>query len=94
MGLIQKKLSAMKNYDVKHTTLLHYGSVLNGYDVRFSCLLSGFLSQGEVFVFGEMLSNLMASSLPINTFVCVTITIEETGEELVWPARTLDQVLI
>lgn len=91
--VLEKKLAAIKNYRVTSSSQLSLGSVLAGYDVQFTCQLSGFLTVGEVFKLGEMLILFLASSLPLNTFVRMAIHIAETGEEIEWPARTIDQIL-
>lgn len=91
--VIKQKLDAIKNYQVNPSSLLHHGAVLAGYEISFTCQLSGFITQGEVFLFGEMLMLLLVSSLPINSFVRLSIEIAETGENIEWPARTVDQRL-
>ena len=91
---LYQKLDAIENYQVTSSSLLYFDTVLPGYNIDFTCLLSGFISQGEIFVFGEMLALFLASSLPLNTFVRLSISIAETGERIEWPARTLDQVLL
>ena len=91
--VLKQKLDSISNYQVTTSSLLYYGSVLAGYDVNFTCQLSGFITKGEIYIFGEMLASVLASSLQLNVFIRLAITIAETGEGIEWPARTYDQIL-
>jgi type VI secretion system protein ImpG len=56
-----------------------------GHEVRVTVSQEGFDGEGEVLVFGDVLSRLFAHEAPLGSFVRTTLEIAETGKELVYP---------
>lgn len=62
-----------------------------GHEVRVTVSQEGFDGEGEVLVFGDVLSRLFAHEAPLGSFVRTTLEIAETGRELVYPPLHGDQ---
>jgi type VI protein secretion system component VasA len=92
-AVIQRKLERLDNYKIEPGELLYHVTDLPGYDVCVSCKLSSFITYGEIYIFGEVVNLFYASIIPLNTYIRLTITVSETGDNLAWPARTIEQIL-
>jgi type VI secretion system protein ImpG len=92
-AVIERKLESLDNYKIEHGALLYHGTDLPGYDVSVTCKLSSFITYGEIYLFGEVINLFYASIIPLNTYIRLTITVSETGDELAWPARTIEKIL-
>lgn len=80
----KKRIDSLKLINVKKTEKLLKGYLVRGEKIELEVDGTGFASQGDLYLFGELLSKLFTQFCDINSFVELVIINENTGEQLTW----------
>ena len=80
----KKRIDSLKMINVKKTEKLLKGYLVRGEKIELEVDGAGFASQGDLYLFGELLSKLFTQFCDINSFVELAIINENTGEQLTW----------
>jgi type VI secretion system protein ImpG len=80
----KKRIDSIKSIATCSTERLLKGYLIRGEKIELSVDGSGFASNGDLYLFGELLSKLFEQFCDINSFVELIINNENTGEQLTW----------
>ncbi|EAT13261.1 type VI secretion system baseplate subunit TssF [Bermanella marisrubri] len=79
-----KRIESLTQLVVEPADRLLRGQLVRGRKVLVTMDGTGFSSQGDLFVFGELLNNLYTQFTDLNSFIELCIVNENTGEEMTW----------
>jgi type VI secretion system protein ImpG len=79
-----KRIESLKSLTVEKTERLLRGYLVRGQKINIDVDGSGFASNGDVYLFGELLFKVFSQFSDINSYVELVITNENTGEQLTW----------
>ena len=80
------RVDGIEEMQVSPTTRLHRGQLLRGQDIFIRLRRENFAGDGDMYVFGSVLSCFLASYAAVNTFTRLHIA-DTTGRlDLRWPA--------
>jgi type VI secretion system protein ImpG len=91
--VIENRLNGITGITVTRANRLYRNSAIVGYDILLKCDLNKFDSHGDLFIFANVLEVFFANQVPFNTYIKLSVKIDNTGELLSWPARTVDKIL-
>jgi len=80
----KKRIDSLKKLKVSNTERLVRGYLIRGQKVTLEVDGTGFASNGDMFLFGELLNKVFSQFSDINSFVELSIINENTGEQLSW----------
>lgn len=80
----KKRIDSLKKLKVSNTERLVRGYLVRGQKVTLEVDGTGFASNGDMFLFGELLNKVFSQFSDINSFVELSIINENTGEQLSW----------
>ncbi len=80
----KKRIDSLKSISINNTEQLLKGYLLRGNKIEIKVDGAGFASNGDLYLFGELLSKIFMQFCDINSFVELTINNENTGEQLTW----------
>ena len=84
-----KRIESVLDLSAEHCEKLHRGYLVRGKRITITCDGSGFASDGDLFLFGELLNTLFSQFCEINSFVELVLLNDNTGEQLVWQPSQL-----
>jgi type VI secretion system protein ImpG len=79
-----KRIESIKSLSLDNTERLLRGYLVRGQRINIEVDGSGFASNGDVYLFGELLYKVFSQFSDINSYVELVITNENTGEQLAW----------
>ncbi len=80
----KKRIDSIKSISMNSTERLLKGYLIRGNKIELSVDGAGFASNGDLYLFGELISKLFEQFCDINSFVELIISNENTGEQLTW----------
>mgnify|MGYP005997899107 FL=1 len=80
----KKRIESVKSLSIDNTERLLRGYLVRGQRIDIEIDGSGFASNGDVYLFGELLFKVFSQFSDINSYVELVITNENTGEQLTW----------
>lgn len=80
----KKRIESIKSLIVDKNEKLLSGYLVRGQRIHIAIDSSGFASNGDVYLFGELLYKVFSQFADLNSYVELVITNENTGEELLW----------
>ncbi len=80
----KKRIDSLKSISVNNTERLLKGYLIRGQKIELVADGAGFASNGDLYLFGELISKVFSQFCDINSFVELIITNENTGEQLTW----------
>jgi type VI secretion system protein ImpG len=88
------RIAAIKDVRVKPIDRLYRGAPVRGISVDLDLEESGFVGDGDLFLFGAVLERLFAAYVPINSFSQTSINGVQSKLRYTWPARSGSTALI
>ncbi len=88
------RVAAVHEIRVKPSERLYRGSLVRGVSIDIDLDESGFVGDGDLYLFSAILEQLYASYVSLNSFSKTTITGVNSKIKFVWPARTGNLTLI
>ena len=86
----KKRIDSLKSIDVSKAEKLLKGYLSRGERIELQVDGTGFASNGDLYLFGELISKLFMQFCDINSFVELVITNENTGEQLAWQPKLVN----
>ncbi len=80
----RKRIDSIKAITMCSTERLLKGYLIRGEKIELSVDGAGFASNGDLYLFGELVSKLFEQFCDINSFVELIVSNENTGEQLSW----------
>ncbi len=80
----KKRIESLKSISINNSERLLRGYLIRGQQINLNVDGVGFASNGDLYLFGELLSKVFVQFCDINSFVELTIYNENTGEQLTW----------
>jgi type VI secretion system protein ImpG len=81
----RRRLQGIESVAFSTSTRLVKGSLIQGQVVLVRLKLECFASQGDLMLFGEILSEFFAGLVGLNSFVSLVVNDVASGEQFIWP---------
>ncbi len=88
------RIEALRDVVVTPGEKVYRGACVRGVDIRVEMDESGFLGDGDMYLFGSILERLFAEYVSINSFSRTQVRGIGTNWEMKWPARSGNQTLL
>lgn len=86
-----KRIDSILQLNSSHVERLHRGYLVKGQKIELSVDGSGFASNGDMYLFGELLYKLYSQFSDVNSFIEFTMINENTGEQLQWQPNLVNR---
>lgn len=82
-----KRVESLQKLEITQVERLFRGQLIRGRSIEVTIDGTGFSSQGDIYIFGELLNYLYGQFTDLNSFTELVLINENTGEELKWQPR-------
>jgi type VI secretion system protein ImpG len=89
----QRQIDSIEEVNVNNINRMVSGIMMRGQNIRLKCKLNDFGSEGEAFLFVNILDRFFATYTTLNSFTLLELIDSSTGEEISWPMRMGEQLL-
>lgn len=90
----EQRLSGLLSVEMKPSEWIYKGAPIRGRSVRMEMDEDGFAGEGDMVLFGEVLSEFFALYASINSFTQLTVRGRRRGEVYQWPRRLGRQIML
>jgi type VI secretion system protein ImpG len=90
----EKRIDGILHVDTAHEERIVHGIPMRGMKINVKAASDHFAGQGDLYLFGTVLSRFFSLYASMNTFTRLTITDTTTGDSFSWAARIGNQLLI